>query len=1003
MPPTYILPTPEDNVAIVPERLEAGQRLDIEGAPVVLRHAVLQGHRICVRPVRAGEPLLSWGLPFGTALADLAPGDYVCNEKMREVLLQRNPQDFPQESPPVVNFSDRDTVAERTLPQAPVFGHNAPAHTGERTFPGYRRGPSRGWGTRNHLAVIGTTSRSRAAVLAAADELARRHPATEGFDGVVPVVHTEGGGDDAPLNAPLLVRTLAGFAVNPNVGAAIVVGDPEAAVSNRDVLAALGELPHSPHEYTVRFCLAADASEEAVAGIVAAAESVVERVKSCVREPAPLSALKVGMQCGGSDAFSGVSANQVLGRAMHTLIDHGGAVGLAETDELIGSEVFTLARVADASVTDRFLEIQQRFKDYAQAHGHTAEGNVSGGNIYRGLYNITLKSLGAARKKDPRTAIDHVIDYAEPMDRPGFYFMDSPGNDLESVAGQVASGANLIIFTTGNGSITNFPFVPTLKVVTTTARFRHLESDMDFNAGRILDGHSMDAEGQELFELAVATAGGQPAKGEASRQSQTQIWRSWHFRSTADGTAGAAGRDRSSFTGEPLLPLGGSGADARTGAGEVPEASSGAAPTAPAGAAAELAGVAAAPEIVVAGNRFDLVLPTSLCSGQVAEQIAARVTGEQAGASGDAVGSPGAGAGASGDAAGSSRGQAGVSGALPVVALSHTEGCGVSSGSAEEIFRDTLLGYATHPLTAHAVFLEHGCEKTHNDFFRDSLAARGVDAGDFDWASIQAEGGIARVTEHVVSALAGAQAARTGRAAGTGAPAKEEAHSAARVRGAEGEAASALAAEGAPNTEGGPAPLVGISTSARNAASTAPLVAALVRRLLAGGTGVLLAASDPVLEQESFLLPLGLGPHPEPTLPHAAQVRIPGLHLMDDSSSDWLETATGLGASGASVLVVFADLHPRQPHRFLPTVQVGTAGRAQGMDLVLDLPREDGAEGEPDSGGVAAGGTGRASDAALEAILTAVAQAAAGAFVQATRPRANVGFQVSRGRFGVSL
>jgi altronate dehydratase len=958
MAPTYILPTPEDNVAIVPERLEAGQRLDIEGAPVVLRHAVLQGHRICVRPVRAGEPLLSWGLPFGTALEDLAPGDYVCNEKMREVLLQRNPQDFPQESPPVVNFSDRDTVAERTLPQAPVFGHNAPAHTGERTFPGYRRGPSRGWGTRNHLAVIGTTSRSRAAVLAAADELARRHPATEGFDGVVPVVHTEGGGHDAPLNAPLLVRTLAGFAVNPNVGAAIVVGDPEAAVSNRDVLAALGELPHSPHEYTVRFCLAADASEEAVAGIVAAAESVVERVKGCVREPAPLSALKVGMQCGGSDAFSGVSANQVLGRAMHTLIDHGGAVGLAETDELIGSEVFTLARVADASVTDRFLEIQQRFKDYAQAHGHTAEGNVSGGNIYRGLYNITLKSLGAARKKDPRTAIDHVIDYAEPMDRPGFYFMDSPGNDLESVAGQVASGANLIIFTTGNGSITNFPFVPTLKVVTTTARFRHLESDMDFNAGRILDGHSMDAEGQELFELAVATAGGQPAKGEASRQSQTQIWRSWHFRSTADGTAGAAGRDRGSFTGEPLLPLGGSGA-------------------------------AAAPEIVVAGNRFDLVLPTSLCSGQVAEQIAARVTGEQAGASGDA--------------AGSSRGQAGASGALPVVALSHTEGCGVSSGSAEEIFRDTLLGYATHPLTAHAVFLEHGCEKTHNDFFRDSLAARGEDAGDFDWASIQAEGGIARVTEHVVSALADAQAARTGRAAGTGAPAKEDAHSAARVRGAEGEAASALAAEGAPSTEGGPAPLVGISTSARNAARTAPLVAALIRRLLAGGTGVLLAASDPVLEQESFLLPLGLDPHPEPTLPHAAQVRIPGLHLMDDSSSDWLETATGLGASGASVLVVFADLHPRQPHRFLPTVQVGTAGRAQGMDLVLDLPREDGAEGEPASGGAAAGGTGRASDAALEAILTAVAQAAAGEFVQATRPRANVGFQVSRGRFGVSL
>ncbi|WP_051297789.1 UxaA family hydrolase [Brevibacterium album] len=936
MAPTHILPTPEDNVAIVPERLEAGEVLDLEGARVVLKHAVLQGHRICVRAVREGESLLSWGLPFGTALEDIAPGEYVCNAKMREVLLQRNPEDFPAGSAPAVNFSDRDTVAERTLPAAPVFGANAPTRAGERTFPGFRRGPSRGWGTRNHLAVIGTTSHSRAAVLAAAEELARLHPAGEGFDGVVPVVHTEGGGRDAPLNADLLVRTLAGFAVNPNVGAAVIVGDPDAAVSNRDVLAALGELPHSPHEYTVRFCQVPDASADSVAQIVATAQTVAGRVTGLVREPAPLSALKVGMQCGGSDAFSGVSANQVLGRAMHTLIDHGGAVGIAETDELIGSEVFTLARVADPRITQRFLEIQQRFKDYAQAHGHTAEGNVSGGNIYRGLYNITLKSLGAARKKDPQTAIDHVIDYAQPMDRPGFYFMDSPGNDLESVAGQVASGANLIIFTTGNGSITNFPFVPTLKVVTTTARFRHLESDMDYNAGRILDGSSMDAEGQELFELAVATAGGQAAKGEASRQSQTQIWRSWHF-GGSEGPAPGAARDRDSFTGEPLLPLG---------ADTVPEAGAGAVSEAGPG------GASSPPQIVVAGGRFDLVLPTSLCSGQVAEQIAARI-GE---ARTEGAKSAGGGLGASGSG-------------LSVVALSHTEGCGVSSGSAEEIFRDTLLGYATHPLTAHAVFLEHGCEKTHNDFFRRSLAGRGIDAGGFDWASIQGEGGIASVTEHVLSALAAAQAAREAARAG------------------------ADSVAGASAAVSRPAPLVGVSTSAKNAGRTASLVAALVRTLLDGGTGVLIAAADPVLGEDGFLRPLGLDARPEPTLAHAAQVRIPGLHLMDDSSSDWLETATGLGASGASVLLVFADEHPRQPHRFLPTVQVGTAGRSAGMDVLL---------GGPDAGeGPAAtdAGTGRT----LETVLAAVAGAAAGDFVQATPPRANVGFQVSRGRFGVSL
>jgi altronate dehydratase len=197
------------------------------------------------------------------------------------------------------------------------------------------------------------------------------------------------------------------------------------------------------------------------------------------RTTSPLTDLRVALQCGGSDAFSGVSGNALAGWVGKLLIRHGGSINIAETDELIGAEAYVLENVRDIATARRLLEAIESFKEHIRHHGATAEGNPSGGNYYRGLYNIALKSLGAARKFDPEVRLDHVIDYAQPMTDPGCYFMDSPGNDLESIAGQVAAGCNLIFFTTGNGSITNFPFVPTLKFVTTTGRFRMLAAEME--------------------------------------------------------------------------------------------------------------------------------------------------------------------------------------------------------------------------------------------------------------------------------------------------------------------------------------------------------------------------------------------------------------------------------------------------------------------------------------------------------------------------------------------
>ncbi len=877
MAPKYLLPTPEDNAGIVTRRLEAGESVDMAGTPVTLANMVLPGHRICVKPIRQGESLLSWGLPFGTALCDIAPGDYLCNAKGRDVLRMRNPEDYGDTLK--VNFTDRDTVAERILPEAPVYGHNQPDIDDGLTFDGYYRGKERGWGTRNYLVVIGATSRTRSAVLEAARQLQARYPAGDQFDGVVPVVHTEGGGIGQPNNLPLLLRTLAGFALNPNAGAAILVDDGRGPVTQAALGEALRDSPIPQDEYTVR-CVAADTGspQEDIDRICEVAIALMPDVEAVKRQPAPLSGIRLGLQCGGSDAFSGVTANQVLGKAVQQLIRRGGTANLAETDELIGAEQFVLQRVGDRGVYDAFLNVQQRFKDYAQTHGNTAEGNVSGGNIYRGLYNITLKSLGAARKKDPSTFIDRVIEYGEPMLSPGYYFMDSPGNDLESIAGQVAAGANLILFTTGNGSITNFPYVPTIKIVTTNERYQLLASDMDFNAGQVLDGVSMDDVAQSLFDSVLRASSGERTKGERTGQYQTQIWRNWYIpagqRRPLDGAATIEPAN-----GVPLIA-----------------------------AARRPSPLASADRL----RRFALILPTSLCSGQVAEQIATRVNTTR-----------------SDDDAQS-----------PVVALPHTEGCGVSGGNAEEIFRDTLIGYATHPAIDTCVFLEHGCEKTHNDYFRTALDKKGIDAERFHWASIQLEGGIGAVSQHVQSVLTQP-------------------------------AADAQVADRPVH--------IGLAASQRTHAADARVLGQFAGSLLDSGAGVVLASNDPLLQFPEFLQALGLD-SVHPTLRYSQQIDHAGLHIMDSSSTDWLEIATGLGACGCEALVVAPARGPWQAHRFLPTLQVGLGDNdSTQMDLRVEA------------------------SIAAEQLTELLARTLSGAYTPKSRPAPNVGFQVSRGRYGVSL
>jgi altronate dehydratase len=894
-PPKFLLPAAGDNAAIATDRIDPGEILEIDGRHVTVTTVIPKGHRLCVKRVNAGEDLLSWGYPFGYASTEIRPGEYLCNERMKDVLTMRNPQDYPAGLS--INFVDRDSTKEQALPQRQILACNERRDGSRTAFMGYRRGPTRGWGTRNDVAIIGVTSRSRSLVLAAAEALHDHVRALDNVDALAPVVHTEGGSSGVMHNKALLLRTLAGFAVNPNVAAAVFVNDPDSPVSNAEVLHELSSLGDSLLESKIRYFIGDHNSAQSVTALTDLVRPLLDSAAKCRREPAPLEGLKVGLQCGGSDAFSGVTANPLLGTVVEKLLRCGATANLAETDELIGAEEHVLAKVAEPGLSEQFLDKLNAFKNYARRHGQTAEGNVSGGNLYRGLYNITLKSLGAGRKKDPNTALEHVIGYGERMERPGYYFMDSPGNDLESIAGQVAAGANMILFTTGNGSITNFPFVPTIKIVTTNERFALLETDMDFNAGLLLDGTSQEETAQQLLDLTLRIASGEKSKGESTGQSQVQIWRDWRQEVTPSSAEGLGCSPE--YSGEPLLPATQPCADSHD----------------------------AAEVINPAGERKKTIeiLPTSLCSGQVAEQIAAKVNHLLE--------------------------DSGSSQAWRVVALPHTEGCGVSGGDAEEIYTRTMLGYAMHPAVAHTIFLEHGCEKTHNDYFKDSLRRRGIDPSHFGWAGIQNSGGISAVTgivqQLIQDRIGGYEPARIepGKPAGR---------------------------------------IVGLAAATQPDASTVELAASVLQRLLSNGTTVIIGETDPLLASEAFLNRLDIS-SALPTIPYAGAVTKAGLHIMQTSTSDWLEVSTGLGASGAETLIVFANERPVQPHRMIPVLQIGTE-TTPSTHKVFDI-----AANNPSPA------------VTSEEILLKLDEIQRGHYVPVVTARPNVGFQVSRGSWGVSL
>ncbi len=883
------LPLPGDNVAVATRNLEAGATIIYQGQTFMIDYTVLEGHRFAVKTISLGEPLLSWELPFGVALKSIEPGHYVINQEVLEELRVRTLAFALPEKP---NFADE--VPPYVLDEAQFQAAEAlPLHPDMRTFMGYRRSPERGVGTRNTVVLLGTSSRTGSYVKQLAARLQGELKAFPQVDGIVPVAHTEGGAAQ-PNNLSLLLRTLAGFIVNPNVGAVLIVDFGTEPVTNQMVESYMREHNYPLSDVLHQFMSIQGSFEDQLKKGEAIVRDWLPAVNAMERTPESIRHLKIALQCGGSDAFSGISANPLLGWMAKELIRYGGAANLAETDELIGAEPYVLQKVRDIETARKFLTLVENFKTRASWHGANAEGNPSGGNKYRGLYNIYLKSIGAARKKDPDSRLDYVIDYGEPMRESGFYFMDSPGNDLESIAGQVASGCNLVFFTTGNGSITNFPFVPTLKVVTTTRRFELLASDMDINAGQYQDGLSMDELGKQTFELTMQVASGQRSVGEKAGHSQVQIWRNWRQN---DGSRLDELLHAPQPTGEPI--------------------------------AIRLEGGAAAEGFSFTNQgkqSIGLILPTSLCSGQVANRIAQRLNNR-------GVGQP-----------------------EPIsryVALAHTEGCGNSGGQAEQLYARTMIGYITHPLVKHCLLLEHGCEKTHNDFMRHQMEEMGVDPGLLGFASIQLDGGIDKVTQKVEGWFADqlSSASSIGK----------------EIVGLEGLR-------------------IGIVTDGSISDEAGEQLAMLTKMIVAAGGTVVVPENSGLLSAQAYRDSVFPTSPIKPSLAYGEHAQQSGFHIMETPTDHGVETITGLAATGIELIISWIGQQPMQTHPFVPMLQVSSEQVVQttwGHDLDLSL-------------------TGDQSDWIAQ-ILERCKQTLEHNYTPRLLAQGNVDFQFTRGFLGVSL
>ena len=478
-----------DNIVIALENMNAGQYL--KQFALTIDAPILSGQKIAKIDISENSPIYKYGTIIGFADSNILKGQVLTNSN--------------------IIFKEFIREHDYCAKYQPTRFVNA---SSERSFMGFKRDDGR-VGTRNYIAVVSTVNCSATVVHEIAayftNEKLKNY---SNIDGVAAFSHSTGCGMELsgePMN--LLHRTLGGYINHPNVASSLVVG----LGCERCQVGGLFQSQGIAETNKLRTLVMQEngGTTATIKAGIKCIEGMLEEANKIERIATPLSSLMVGLQCGGSDAFSSLSANPALGKAVDILVAHGGTAILSETPEIYGVENSLTARAINISVAEKLMNRVNWWKDiYSVGRDVQINGTVSPGNQKGGLANILEKSLGSAMKGGT-TGLMEVYNYAEKVDKKGFVFMDTPGFDPVSATGQIAGGANLIAFTTGRGSCFGAKPTPSIKLATNSNLYERMNEDMDINCGAVIDGEkNIEEMGKEIFEEFISFASGKKTKSE---------------------------------------------------------------------------------------------------------------------------------------------------------------------------------------------------------------------------------------------------------------------------------------------------------------------------------------------------------------------------------------------------------------------------------------------------------------------------------------------------------
>ena len=472
----------KDNIGIAPMEIPENTKINFD---IVTKNQIPFGHKISLQDIKKGSFIYKYGQIIGTASNDIFPGQHVHSHNLI--------------------FSEFDRKYEIKSKKEIQQEKN------DLFFKGYKRENGKA-GTRNYIGLISTVNCSATVVKKIADKI-NTHLLNNNFeniDGAVCLKHSSGCGmNTSGHGMQVFNRTIEGFKHHPNFGKVFVVG---LGCECAQISLYQNDLDKDKVEYLN--IQDEGGTREIINKVTKKIINNLEDINSIKRTDIPISELTVALQCGGSDSYSGVTANPALGFASDLLIKYGGSTILGETPEIYGAEQLLIERANNKEIVRKLIKQIDWWKDYTSINNSSLDSNPTPGNKKGGLTTILEKSLGAVAKSGTSTMMG-VLDYGEQISFKGFNFMDTPGFDPVSVTGQVASGANVVCFTTGRGSCFGFKPSPSIKIATNTNMFNRLEEDMDINAGKIMDGESTIEEiGNQIFNKIISVASGEQSKSE---------------------------------------------------------------------------------------------------------------------------------------------------------------------------------------------------------------------------------------------------------------------------------------------------------------------------------------------------------------------------------------------------------------------------------------------------------------------------------------------------------